>query len=131
MFFVGSPFVHEVNATGFDTWEFTIEDSTGENDGTNIKIMDGENGYLGDEYTRGQVWNIFLNRYKVFIVAFGAIATLTLVLIGMFLFTKLAAAGSNPHERSQIVKWIGVFFVAAALLGSSTFIFSISYNIFR
>lgn len=137
--------VSTVQASGFDDWSFTIEGTekvkgakgevTGGTDvhQNQINISDGDKGYLGLDSTKskGSTWNFLLNRYKILIVGISGLATLTLVLIAIFLFTKLSADAANPQARSQTIKWIGCLMIAAGLLGSVTLIFSYSYGVFR
>ena len=69
-----------------------------------------------------------IGRYKELITFFGGIA-----MIAIFIkhFIELGAKASNPMERRQITSgliWSGL---AAACLGSVTFLFSIAYGILQ
>ena len=120
-----------VYASDFDDWSFSLgKENTPEQN--KIIISDGGN-YLGPNSakTKGDAWNLVLNRYKLLIVGFTGIATLTMVLLAVFLFTKLSSEAANPQARSQTIKWIGCLIIAAGLLGAITLIFSYSYGVFR
>lgn len=120
----------KVMASDFDDWSFSLGNEAGKEN--QIIISDGGD-YLGPSSSKnkGDAWNLFLNRYKLLIVGVTGIATLTMVLLAVFLFTKLSSEAANPQARSQTIKWIGCLLIAAGLLGSVTLIFSYSYGIFR
>lgn len=72
-----------------------------------------------------------IENYKELITFFGGIATMSFVVIFMKHFVELGAKANNPMERRQIASgllWAGL---AAALLGSVTFVFAMAYNVFR
>lgn len=72
-----------------------------------------------------------IENYKELITFFGGIATMSFVVIFMKHFVELGAKANNPMERRQIASgllWVGL---AAALLGSVTFVFAMAYNVFR
>ncbi len=128
--------VHDVHASDFKDWSFEIVDKTGSNSTEDvsqfhIEIKDSPSkNWLSKDKSKGDVWNELMNRYKVFIVGIMGFAVLTMVVIAMILFTKLSATASNPQERQHTIKWIGIFLVAAGLLGSVSIVFSYSYGIF-
>ena len=134
--FPASAFLNEVKADPFDGWQFELQTTAGSNttsDGTvtqfQMKIKD-KNNKLGSGTSKGAVWNEVIQRYKILILAILGIATLTLLLVAMLLFTKLAATASNPQERANVFKWIGAFLVSAGLLGSLSMVFAYSYGLF-
>jgi len=72
-----------------------------------------------------------IDRYKELITFFGGIATISMIAIFIKHFIELGAKASNPMERRQITSgliWSGL---AAACLGSVTFLFSIAYGILQ
>lgn len=72
-----------------------------------------------------------IERYKELITFIGGLATMTFILIFIKHFIELGAKANNPMERRQIaggLLWAGL---AAAGLGSITFIFSVMYNVFK
>lgn len=125
-----------VHATDFEDWTFEIKEDTlagagGDAQRYTINISDGNAGRLGNGTGKGEVWNELLSRYKIMIVGIMGVATLTMVVIAMVLFTKLSASAANPQERAHTVKWIGIFLIAAGLLGSVSLIFTYSFGVFR
>ena len=128
----------KVYASDFADWKFELNQGNGEGGkegegatgNIEIKITD-KNGLLDESVSKGSVWNILLNRYKVGIVIFGSIGVLTLIFIGIILFTKLSASAANPQKRKDTITWIGILMVAAGLLGSVMVIFSYTYGVFN
>ena len=131
--FVGiNPIEVSAGGDGLNDFEFNIESG----DDGRISIISGKkdsNGkdFLDKEVTRGFVWNQLLNRYKILVVGFLGFATITLVALAMFLFTKLGTTSANPKLRTEVITGIGICLLCAALLGSVTVIFSYTYNVFR
>ena len=72
-----------------------------------------------------------ISRYKGLVTFFGGLATISMVAIFIKHFIELGAKASNPMERHQITSgliWSGL---AAACLGSVTFLFSVVYGVFK
>ena len=72
-----------------------------------------------------------ISRYKGLVTFFGGLATISMVAIFIKHFIELGAKASNPMERHQITSgliWSGL---AAACLGSVTFLFSVIYGVFK
>lgn len=89
--------------------------------------LEGEEGINSSE----KGYKKIIERYKEFITFAGGIATMSFLLIFMKHFIELGAKANNPMERRQIASgllWSGL---AAALLGSITFVFSLAYSVFR
>lgn len=124
----------EVSAGGDGLSNFDFELNTG--DDGKINITSGKtdlngNDFLDKKVSRGFVWNQLLDRYKILVVGFLGFATITLVAIALFLFTRLGTTSANPKLRTEVITGIGICLLCAALLGSATAIFSYTYNVFR
>ena len=97
-----------------------------------MKIKDG-NVTLSDNNIKSadKAKSTIIERYKGLVTFFGGLATITFVAIFIKLFIELGAKASNPMERRQITSGLVWSGLAAACLGSVTFIFSIVYSVFK
>ena len=125
--------LNKVKADSLSNFDFEL---TNTGDDGKINITSGKtdlngNDFLDEKVSRGFVWNQLLNRYKILVVGFLGFATITLVAITMFLFTRLGATSGNPKLRTEVMMGIGICVLCSALLGSATVIFSYTYNVFR
>lgn len=72
-----------------------------------------------------------ISKYKGLATFFGGLATITMVLIFIKHFIELGFKSNNPMERRQITSgliWSGL---AAACLGSITFVMSVMFGLFK
>lgn len=100
------------------TPEITIDSSTGK-----ITLKDNTVGSKEDAFAT------INTKYKSFIVFFSGIATLTFVVIFIKHFIELGMKASSPKERKEITSgllWSGL---AAAGLGSVTFVVALLFNL--
>lgn len=93
-----------------------------------IKI-DGKDAF-DTTVSRGSVWNVFLDKYKGFIVGLMGLLTLVLIGFGMFSFVSIASGTENPQKRKDGMGHLLMVFVAAAIFGIGTIVFAYAYNIF-
>ena len=99
----------------------------------NVEIKNGEVKLESEDGVKDSKTGYakIIDRYKSFITFAGGIATMSFILIFMKHFIELGAKANNPMERRQIaggLLWSGL---AAALLGSITFVFSLAYSVFK
>ena len=72
-----------------------------------------------------------IENYNELITFFGGLATISFVAIFIKHFVELGAKATNPNERKEIVGGLFWSGIAAAGLGSVTFIFSLLFNVFK
>lgn len=129
--------VQPVNIKATDMSEYELKINIDDNGyATGIEIKSGikdknNNDLLDNTVSRGSVWNRLLSRYKILIIGFSGFATITLVGITMFLFTKLAIVSGNPQEKYKVIIGIVINILAVAILGSVSTIFAFTYNVIR
>ncbi len=75
--------------------------------------------------------NDLLSRYKGIVIGVLGLATLTMVLIGLYLFTNLAAGSTNFANKNTNMKRIATWAICMALLGSLDLVVCLLYNSFR
>ena len=109
----------------------------GKDDPTGIGIKYNSDGSLtyGDAYTKNtdqaNVWNEIFTQYKGLIAGITGLATLTMVVLFIMNFVKLAKAGDNPNERNKAISgllWTGA---GAAGLGAVTIFVSLATNLLK
>lgn len=81
--------------------------------------------------TQGAAWTEIMVKYRVFIVGCAGAATLTLLLIWLYLFTKMGTSATNPMERRKASQSLVLCGIATALLGSVTLFTGLFLYIFR
>lgn len=81
-----------------------------------------------DTQTLTKPLNEFLARYKGFIMGFLGIASLTMVVVFLIQFSRLAATSGSPIERKKVVSGIIYTAIACGVLGSLTIFFALIYN---
>lgn len=124
-------FISEVRAADYD-FEFRIvQNDTGMSIDMDSPYDFSTGDALSETVSRGSVWNIFLNRYKLLITGFTGVVALSLIGLGMFAMTKLSATATNPQKRQEAIMHILVIFGAATILGAGSIIFGYAYNVFR
>ena len=97
-----------------------------------VTIKDGEvalnaNSVQNADEAKGTI----IERYKGLVTFFGGLATITMVAIFIKHFIELGIKASNPIERKQLTSGLVWSGLAAACLGSVTFLFSIVYGVFK
>lgn len=103
------------------------------NDPSNVDVSFDADGKLVVEFpnqgkTSQDAWKNFIGKYKEFITGFAGIGAVTMIVFFIISFLKLGASVGNPNARSAALQgclWTGI---AAALLGSVTFIVGFFYN---
>lgn len=106
---------------------------TNYNDPSNVDVGFDADGKLVVEFpnqgkTTQEAWKNFIGKYKEFITGFAGIGAVTMIVFFIISFLKLGASVGNPNARSAALQgclWTGI---AAALLGSVTFIVGFFYN---
>lgn len=95
-----------------------------------VKIPDGPNQNIvsGDSGTTTTGFQGLLEKYQNVVIAAGAFAAVTMVLLLIVNFVKLAKSGDNARERAEAVKAIVMLFIATAGLGVVTLIVSLFYS---
>lgn len=81
-----------------------------------------------DSQTLVKPLNEFLVRYKGFIMGVLGIAFLTMIIIFMVHFSRLAATAGLPVERKKVISGIIYSAIASAVLGSLTVFFALIYS---
>lgn len=77
-----------------------------------------------------EAWNEILGSYRIFVIGFFAIATISTVGMMIGAFISLGASAGNPKDRSRAIGrllWTGI---ATTLLGGTLFFFTMFYNLF-
>lgn len=97
-----------------------------------VVIEWGEGGAMStSEETLKSLINSLLESYRGLIVGVMGLATLTMVLIGLYLFLHLGAGSTNFASKNVNMKRIAIWAVALALLGSLDLVVALIYNSFR
>jgi len=114
------------------TTESTTEDTGTDINDLNVTMINGQIvTSFDDNGDSEQTWTTIFNKYKGVILGISGIVTLTFVLILLFKFGKLGAAGDNPNLRREAINgclWAGI---AAALSGSVMLITGLFWNAFK
>lgn len=108
-----------------DPWEIEIKMEATSFENVTLKANNIE------DMTQTTVWNKIFSEYKGVIFGVSGVATLTLVVMFIFLFIKLGQTGANPQERKNVLTgllWTGI---AAAGIGSFALWVGFSYNLFH
>ena len=74
--------------------------------------------------------NAFLDRYKIFIAGVLGLATMTMIILFVVDFIKLAAENDSPMHRHEAIHQLIAVGISTALLGSITVIFGLIFNLF-
>ncbi len=98
----------------------------------NVSITWGDNGATGtsDDMLIGMI-NTLLSRYKGLVVGVLGLATLTMILIGMYLFLNVGAGSTNFAQKNTNMKRMVIWAICMALLGSLDLVVCLVYNTFR
>lgn len=75
--------------------------------------------------------NVLLERYKSLVVGVLGLATLTMILIGLYLFLNVGAGSTNFAQKNTNMKRMTIWAICMALLGSVDLIACLVYNVFR
>lgn len=98
---------------------------------SNVEISsDGKISYTGDykQEGNGKTFSVLIAKYKIWIVGALGLAVVTMVGLLIKSIVVFAASANNPTKRSSSAVAILVDFIAAAMLGSVTFLVGIAYN---
>lgn len=103
------------------------------NNKLNIHLSDDGLVKLTDDGSASSdsAWIILIDRYKKFIIGFGALASVSMVAMFIKHFVSLGANAKNPQGRSEALKGLLVTGIATALLGSVSLITYLSYTILK
>ena len=129
--------IFAVFATPSVVWAVEDDDPPKSTAADGLDVEMGEDGQIvisgGDDLdftgTDGRsAWNSIFERYKKIIVAFSGLATLTMLAVFIFMFTKLGLTSGNEKERRSVITGILFSGIATAALGSVTMIMAFFYN---
>lgn len=96
-----------------------------------ININWGSGGVSTSEETLTVLINQFLEQYKGLVMGILGLSTLSMVLIGLYLFFNLGAGTTNFANKQINMKRIAIWAVCLMLLGSLDLIVALIYNAFR
>ena len=77
---------------------------------------------INDEGVKA-AFDAFFTDWQMFLAFLSGLTVLTCILAFIILMVKLANAGSNAYERSEVMKQIVAVLVTAALAGSASVVF--------
>lgn len=119
--------------SGTDYLPFQFKIGTKDNPGISMDYNDDykKKNNATKPKTQGAAWTEVMVKYRVFIVGCTGAATLTLLLIWLYLFTKMGTSASNPMERRKASQSLVLCGIATALLGSVTLFTGLFLYIFR
>lgn len=122
--------------TGFTAAQTIIEPSpvyaTGAAfEGINVSMVDGSAVIGGDKISQDQndAWNLILEKFQVVVMGISGIGTICMILFFIMNFIKLGASSTNPSDVAKIKTALLYSGLAAAGLGSVTFIVGLFYGI--
>ena len=100
-------------------------------DGISVAIKDGKAEIGGTDISKSQddAWNTILGKFQAVVMGISGIGTICMVLFFIMNFIKLGAASTNPSEVAKIKTALLYSGLAAAGLGSVTFIVGLFYGI--
>lgn len=75
-------------------------------------------------------WTALFNEYKLQIAGFIGFGLATSILAFIVNLLKLGNSGSNPQQRSHILKELVALVITTALLGSVGLVMGLFYNLF-
>lgn len=119
------------NNYGMDSYGFDFEIEEDGDFNMTSPYQYGTKDVLNSDVSRGIVWNALIGRYKVLIVGFVGIVSLTLIVFAMIGFLKVATGGENPQKKHDSIINLGLILLAGMLLGAGTLMFGYAYNVFR
>lgn len=97
-----------------------------------VTIKDGEVALNANSVQNAaEAKGTIIERYKGLVTFFGGLAAITMVAIFIKHFIELGIKASNPMERKQLTSGLVWSGIAAACLGSVTFLFSVVYGVFK
>lgn len=100
-------------------------------EGITISMSGGSAVIGGDNISQDQnaAWNLILEKFQVIVMGISGIGTICMVLFFIMNFIKLGAASTNPSDVAKIKTALLYSGLAAAGLGSVTFIVGLFYGI--
>lgn len=81
--------------------------------------------------TRKEAWDGFINKYKNFIVGVGAMATVTMIGVFIWMAGKLGLSTGNEQARRQAISGLLYAGIATAMLGTITTLVAFLYSAFK
>ena len=97
-----------------------------------VTITWGDGGATStSEATLTTLINDFLKHYQVFVVGVLGLATISMILIGLYLFFNLGAGSTNFANKNTNMKRRIIWAICLALLGSLDLVVCLIYNSFR
>lgn len=97
-----------------------------------VTITWGDGGATStSEATLITLINDFLKHYQVFVVGVLGLATISMILIGLYLFFNLGAGSTNFASKNTNMKRMIIWAICLALLGSLDLVVCLIYNSFR
>ncbi len=97
-----------------------------------VEIEWGEGGATStSDDTLLSLMNNFLEHYKGLVVGVLGLATLTMVLLGLYLFFNLGAGSTNFASKNINMKRFVIWAICMALLGSLDLVVALVYNSLR
>ena len=115
----------------FFTIFLAIKPVTADATGATVEIKNGKVVLNTGYNTQNDAFSHIINRYKVIITFFSAIAAITMAGIFIWTFMKLGATSGNPMERQKCITGLIISGIATALLGSISLVVGLFYNAFR
>jgi len=123
-----------VLAVGFS---FTAVDSYATQGGTAQKddfwgdLTIGDDGNVNPGQGNESAFGTIIQKYQKIITFISGLATATMVAVFIFNFTKLGTTSTNPAERQKVITGLIFSGIAAALLGSVTFLVGVFLNFLK
>lgn len=114
------------------TMTYATTSSTGATfDGITISMSGGSAVIGGTNITADQnsAWNLILEKFQVVVMGISGIGTICMILFFIMNFIKLGASSTNPSDVAKIKTALLYSGLAAAGLGSVTFIVGLFYGI--
>lgn len=96
-----------------------------------VEISDGKVVLNSGFESQDDAFSHIIEKYKIIITFFSAIAAITMVAIFIYNFIKLGATSGNPMERQKCITGLIITGIATALLGSIALFVGIFYNAFK
>ena len=97
-----------------------------------VEIGWGDGGATSTSETQLiKIINKFLEHYKLFVVGVLGVATLTMVLLGLYIFYNIGVGTTNFAQKNTNMKRFVIWAVAMALLGGLDLVVALLYNTFR
>ena len=100
-----------------------------------VEMVGGKLTFAGDLNTtsnnQSSTWTNLMNKYKGVVIGVAGIGTVTMILMFVMNWMKLAGTSGNPQERQKVVHALIYTGIATAGLGSVTVFVALFYYILR